>query len=1366
MYGLKAFPVLVLAILLIVLPPPVAGAAPASAPSISVGGLVQGPGGAPVEGARVSLLPFAAPAESFRLELEGRVHPEPAATAVTDAGGAFRLQAPGIGLWKVLVEARGLVPMEILLTPLLDEMELPAARLERDAGLSVTVAAADGTPLAGARVRVEPAPDPGTAFRADWREPARSALTDAKGTAVLPRAVRESLLVRAGAASRPVARQENVRAASVTLRLPAGVAREIRVLDAAGRKPEAGVSVRLGDDAWAAGRTSADGLFSVPLGPGRKERVLLVAEDGRRLSASVAPAGKNETGPLVLRLGALETLSGRVVSASGGRPVAGALVWADDPGVVRKSGADGAYTIPKPILEVPLRGAAPGYFPGIAHLDPGARRGPTVLLEPALSAGGVVVDEGGKPVPGVEIRATPRFESGMRMLAAGNSGGTARTSAAGRFRLGLLAPGLGHDLRLTRKGFAPAEAEIPPLAHGRPVADLRIVLRKGRTAHGRVLDQAEQPVAGAEVVLSLSPAEGRMGRFFRSLASGAPGLEATTAADGRFEIRDLPAGTYELTARGRGYAPLTVPGLAIPAGAGTTDLGTVLLVQGVAVEGLVVDPEGRPVPGAEITVSEAGNLGMRALLRRQGNPEPPVLTGSDGSFRIEDRRPGETLGLGAWRAGYAAADVPGVQVPSERPVRIVLQPTAAVEGRVVDPDGRPIAGATVVAFASDRMRMRVRVAAAPGPGPATTDDSGLFRVEGMEPGTIEIRAMAAGFQAAWLKNLELRPGQDLRGVEVVLAPGAVVEGRVLSPSGRPVSGAQVTLAEMESRGGVFDPVGAISDGDGRYRLEGVGPGPRAVQAEHPDYRRAVRELEVRLGENTLDLTLEGGAEVRGRVVDEAGAPVANARVMLRQGFRSWELPSTGSGPDGSFTLTSVPEGTYAILAQKEGFAMDREGQELVVAGGSVGGVEVRLSRGGAVVGQLLGLEFTELSQVQVRVYGAPAEGIVAPDGSYRVDHVAPGTWRVVASLPDGSRQAEGEVALEPGAAEARLDLAFEEGHTLTGRVLRDGRALTGAGVSLSSPQSSSRFVSTDHEGRFRFADLPAGEYQLMVLVGPGEPQHVEPLEMDGDRDVLVELRAVSVSGRVIDDESRRPIANAEVTLVIPDGAGPGRFPVSTGTDSRGMFQLRGVSEGTWRLRALASGYAPDEATVEVADAPVEGVEIALRATEGLTLEVFLPSGRPPQRVRTALLDAAGRVVSTDALAVAEDGRVRMSSIGPGTWELVLEADGAAPLSLSVTAPGNAGRVVLPQAGGLEVRVPALASDPAPARLRLTDAAGRPFRAPWAGQAQGEVVLSHGAGTLQRVAVGTWKLTVTAGDGRTWSGTATVVPGRVEQVTLE
>jgi protocatechuate 3,4-dioxygenase beta subunit len=1171
-----------------VMPAP-GGAVPAPQ-VIPVSGQVLWPAGSPLKNVRVLLVRVVSQIDQGRLELEGKAGPEPAASASVGPDGSFRLEVPEPGMWKVVIESPGLVPQEIGLLPLFEETALPAVRLERDAGLEVRVAGADGAPVSGARVRAEDGAglDAMNPFRPSWRVPVRTARTDAKGVAVLPRREGERLLVQAGGDG-PFVQQSSVRSGAVTLRLPAGTSRPIRVLDATGKKPVAGVQVRVGEQGWLAGRTSDDGLFAVPLPYVKKERILLIAEDGRGLDTSVEPLRKEEKGARSLLLPAPETLTGRIVSALGGRPIAGALVWSRDPGISRRTAADGTYRIeewPAPLIGISA--AAPGYFAsqGQASGTPGQRRGPDLSLDPALAVAGLVVDEKGSPVAGVEIAASP---SEMRTLASMRSGGTARTSPAGRFRIGALVAGTGHELRLSKPGFAVVTTELAPLEPGRPVADLRIVLSKGRIGFGRIMNQAEQPVSGAEVVLR--PAQsGDLRRQMRRAFERSPlEYEAVTGADGRFELRDLPAGTYELTARGKGHAPLSVPGLAIPAGAGSTDLGTLLLAPGVPLEGYAADPAGKPVAGVEIYALQPDVFPMSTFLRPDATPA--AVTGADGFFRIEDRRAGETIHLLAARDGYAPAEAPGVRVPSEPPVRLVLKPASTVEGKTVGVDGEPIAGAMIFAFPTDSMPLGGRRLAGGNSGPVTSDEEGSFRIENVPPGLFELRAMAPGRQQARLGNLEVRPGEVLQGLEIVLAPGATITGRVLSASGQPARQAEVRLQDDQTF------VGTITDGEGRYSLEGVPPGRRAVLAEQGG-RQAQRELDVRIGENTLDLTLEGsGFEISGHVVDPQGAPVANARISLQGRRRGWGQSDAVTGGDGAFTVSGVEDGTYRLIADREGFARNREGQEVTVAGSSVGDLEIRLSPGGAVVGRLLGLDFAELAQVQVSALREGRAAQVLPDGSYRLDYVEPGEIRVLARLPTGLRQAEGTVTLEPGAAEVRLDLDFGSGFTLSGRVLRNGEPAGGERVLLASRAGSSRWGETDHEGRFRFEGLEAGRYEVRIVSHRAGGRWFEELELTADRELLIELRTASVSGRVVDGVDRRPLANARISLLPPEGVkgGPGAaFPTEAVTDSRGLFQLRDAPEGTWKLQVSLSGYTSVELPIQVsAGLPVDEVELAL-----------------------------------------------------------------------------------------------------------------------------------------------------------------------------
>ncbi|HYO14956.1 MAG TPA: carboxypeptidase-like regulatory domain-containing protein, partial [Thermoanaerobaculia bacterium] len=126
-------------------------------------------------------------------------------------------------MWKVVVEADGLVPLEHSLVPLLEEIELPTAGLERDARLEVRISGPDGKPVAGARVLVEAeVTERMLASRSPWRPARRLGRTDEKGVVLLPRMTGEALVVQAQAPGYALAERSGVRSGTVSLRLAAG----------------------------------------------------------------------------------------------------------------------------------------------------------------------------------------------------------------------------------------------------------------------------------------------------------------------------------------------------------------------------------------------------------------------------------------------------------------------------------------------------------------------------------------------------------------------------------------------------------------------------------------------------------------------------------------------------------------------------------------------------------------------------------------------------------------------------------------------------------------------------------------------------------------------------------------------------------------------------------------------------------------------------------------------------------------------------------------------------------------------------------------------------------------------------------------
>lgn len=1347
-------------------------ALPLHAAKIPVSGRVVDPDGKPVPNAKVALIAFPPEAERGRLEIAGQTGPEPAVTVSSNAEGVYRLEAPDSGIWRVKVEAPGFVPLQVLLEPLVEETDLPEVKLLRDAGLKVKVTDAQGKPVAGARVRVMDERRAPSALVA-WQTAVRLAATDANGSATLPWAAEERVLVQAGAPGQPFAEQREIRSGSVSLRLAAGKSRRLQVRDPQG-KGVPDVLVILAGSSWRVGRTPESGLLDIVLPDAQGTRLRLVAEDGRGLAFSLPAAKPEDQGPVAITLPPASTVTSKVVSGQDGRALPGAVVWrGDDPGVAVRAGADGAFRIPATAETKGVSAAAAGFFTGDTTIEEG--RAATLRLEPRLAAAGMVVDEGGRPVPGAEILATYVFSPALlNRMSAYQSGGVARSNESGRFRLISLAPDIAYQLKVRKTGFAPAKVELPAREAGQPAQDLRIVLRAGRTAFGLVIDGQRRPVAGARVTLQPATPSSFAAR---RLASRNPSerFEGTTDPAGRFEVASLPAGTYDATVRGKGFAPLTVPGLVLPEGAGRTDLGTVVLSPGTAVRGIVADLEGKPVEGAEVRAQAAAERSPfpRAFSSRE--PEPAdAVTAQDGTFLLADRAPGESLDLTVTHPSYGTESAPGVAVPREEPVRVVLKPVARVSGRVLDPDGKPIPEAQVFLI---EMRSesfgggQSSLLPARLPRDAKTDEKGAFEIERVAPGPIQVNAQAPRRQRARVEGLEVKPGRDLTNVEIVLAPGGTVEGRVLSPEGRPVPNAQVSVAETASQGMmVFSSVQTKTDGDGRYRLDGVPPGPRTLEATAEGYRRGVRDVEVTAETRTVDFELERGLEVAGRVVDDAGNPIPSVQVVLTAGRNFFDALRAITGADGGFRISGVQDGTYNLTAIKDGYAADFQGHTVAVAGASIGGLEIKLSAGASITGRITGVEFSQLARVRVWANWEGNSGRVDPDGVYRISNLRPGTWRVAAEVPGTPLHAEGQVTIEPGNPEARLDLQLGQGYELTGLVLRNGQPLAGATVGLHRPGTlSEQNAKTDHQGSFRFGGLESGAYDLAVST-PNGAQHRESVEISGDREIRVELRTASLTGRVVDAADSSPLSGVQVSLapLAPEDGRAPFFPEVT-TDARGTFRLLEVGDGAWKVKASREGYAPGEREIQV-DGSADGgenqeVEIRLSPTAGLTVEAVLASGQRPDRVQVTVIGGDGRVVSSGSYPLGEEGRARISNVPPGSWQLLVESNQSAAATVAATVPGPVLHVVLPPAGRVEIRVPDLAQSNVIAKATLTGPGGPLRFTGFGGTVESEWNLYQGRAFLSHIPAGSWQVVVRAPDGRSWTATATVTPGGLEEITM-
>lgn len=160
------------------------------------------------------------------------------------------------------------------------------------------------------------------------------------------------------------------------------------------------------------------------------------------------------------------------------------------------------------------------------------------------------------------------------------------------------------------------------------------------------------------------------------------------------------------------------------------------------------------------------------------------------------------------------------------------------------------------------------------------------------------------------------------------------------------------------------------------------------------------------------------------------------------------------------------------------------------------------------------------------------------------------------------------------------DLGSVVGRVCNGHV---GQVVAGADVLIVLPDGTRLQTVTDDDGRFAFAEVPAGVHAISVR-GDGFSRS-EALEVVADEETVVDigdacsipapLEVGGVSGRVCTADGARPLDEARASIE-PAGAAP----ISTLTDADGRFVLNGVPAGE-QVLVISKGTFRSERTVTI-----------------------------------------------------------------------------------------------------------------------------------------------------------------------------------------
>jgi hypothetical protein len=554
--------------------------------------------------------------------------------------------------------------------------------------------------------------------------------------------------------------------------------------------------------------------------------------------------------------------------------------------------------------------------------------------------------------------------------------------------------------------------------------------------------------------------------------------------------------------------------------------------------------------------------------------------------------------------------------------------------------------------------------------------------------------------------VELAPGQTTTLGDVVLGPGASIAGRVVDRDGAPRENANVWATGVEifgskRRAALTGPdlhpgaPSAISDAEGRFRIEGVGAGQHRVWANAKDMRYAWSEpARVDSGAQVdgVVLTLvpiEASDSIDGVVLDPHGAPVPDAQLSVE--FRTADWSSNHARLlDASARFHLLIEGD----APHDLRATDARGRwpEAVAFGVLPGARDVVL-------------QFSEATRLDVLVRDAQKNALAdftlyaqrARDATSitltKTERPEPGRARirvpseafVLTALGPGFAPKKSDV-LDPQHLPESVTFDLDALPGISGVVQHDGHPIANASVQLFAPPESGRCyerdgypirfrseplcsATTDADGRFLLTTEKSGDLTVLVANEGFATAEVGPLHVDarsGGANLVIQLDR---GGTIECDVLMPPGQSAEGGIVSVNRGDT--FPRTARADANGRVRFDQLAAGKWQVRRAermidGNGHtfalsACDRAEFEhdcvVTVGATTRFALDLRDDRPCTLHGVLEWGGAPALGWTVALWPESGVLlsgSPPSTSIDEHGAFELSTPNKGRYRLTFE----------------------------------------------------------------------------------------------------------------
>jgi protocatechuate 3,4-dioxygenase beta subunit len=822
-----------------------------------------------------------------------------------------------------------------------------------------------------------------------------------------------------------------------------------------------------------------------------------------------------------------------------------------------------------------------------------------VMIPNPSSVSGRVIGADGVGISGVIIRST--------------SGASTETTPAGNFTISL-SEGT-HTLTATRTGYVAGGSQTVTVA-------------------------AEQQVTGVEFRMSANAGviAGRISSAGLSLPSATVSARSlstsltttqTSDSDGLFTM-SLQPGRYRVVVSRTGFLPSTADTLTLGPGQQITGRSYTLTENTARINGIVTDANG-PVRNMRVVVTSVTDPTntQSSLTLINGSFSFTVPAGSAYQVRTESVQ-------------YASAIAStAVLSASQTAVNLSLSLTpnpSSFSGTVRNQSGNPMANVRILArTVADNQPV----------DSALTRANGTFAL-GLPAGSYTVSARLPGHTVD-RRNLNLSIGDNLLDTDFQVAENfGFITGLVTDATGSPLAGALVNIQSSVGTGASL-----ITDGNGAFSAARMIGGTYRVEVSRSGHiNRTLSGIVLSDGQTRrVDVALALATGSISGSIRQAGMGTGVPGASVTATSETGTEYVTVTSPDGTYTLSLLPPGTYVVDVSATGYGVATPVEAYITEQAlTLTGVDISdmVPNDAVITGTVTNFSGgATLTGVQVTVQGTAGSGsaITASNGTYRIPNLAPGRYELRANLSSFRSQS---FVLDVAASETASQnvVLRRDAGRIKGRVTnQNGLPLAVAAEIQFVTGDRSYRVTTSTSGFYEIGDMPTGvTYQVATRVF--RPGHVNADRIlayeDGAEEATMDLSVTVNVGRISGNVGRSGVT---VTLLaMPDET----VVTSVSSADDGSYAFNLLPAGDFQVRVNRTGFVFNPAASATLTLPIGGTasfNSTPTANLGSISVLVTASGQPFANVPVTIIGSDGsvnRTASTNA-----QGTVTVSDLPAG-----------------------------------------------------------------------------------------------------------------------